>query len=122
MSGNKTARPGDLAVPFRLPLLIMGFISLAAGVGAGLLRLGWDVPFPPAELALLHGPLMLSWFLGTVIGLERAVALGRRWAYTGPLLTGLGGLGILFGLPQSAGAVAMVCGSIVLLAGAVQIG
>lgn len=121
MSGNKATRPGDLGVPFRLPLLVMGFISLAAGVGAGLLRLGWNLPFPPAELALLHGPLMLSGFLGTVIGLERAVALGRRWAYGGPLLTGLGGLGILFGFPQSVGAIAITCGSVVLLAGSALI-
>jgi hypothetical protein len=107
-------RPGDLSVPFRLPLLIMGFISLVIGVGAGLLRLGWAVPIPSAELALLHGPLMVSGFLGTVIGLERAVALGRRWAYSGPLLTGLGGLSILLGI-QPLGATAMALGSAILL-------
>ena len=121
MSRNKVTRPGDLGVPFRLPLLILGFVSLATGIGTGLLRMGWAVPFPPAELALLHGPLMLSGFLGTVIGLERAVALGRRWAYTGPLLTGLGGLSILLGFPQSAGATAIACGSAVLLTGSILI-
>lgn len=121
MSGNKTTRAGDLGVPFRLPLLILGFVSLATGVGTGLLRLGWAVPFPPAELALLHGPLMISGFLGTVIGLERAVALGQRWAYAGPLLTGLGGISILLGFPQSAGAAAIVCGSAVLLTGSILI-
>lgn len=121
MSANKTTRPGDLGVPFRLPLLIMGFISLAGGVGAGLLRLGWPVPFPPAGIMPLHGPLMILGFLGTVIGLERAVALGRHWAYAGPLLTGLGGLGLLLGFPQSFGATAIALGSAVLLAGSVLI-
>ena len=121
MSGDKVTRLGDLGVPFRLPLLILGFVSLATGVGAGLLRLGWAVPFPPAALTLLHGPLMLSGFLGTVIGLERAVALGRRWAYAGPLLTGLGGLCILLGFPQSVGATAIACGSAVLLTGSAVI-
>ena len=121
MSGNKVTRPGDLGVPFRLPILILGFISLATGMGAGLLRLGWPVPFPPAELALLHGPLMLSGFLGTVIGLERAVALGRRWAYAGPLLTGLGGFSILLGFPQAVGATAIACGSAALLTASVLI-
>ncbi|MBI5658471.1 MAG: hypothetical protein HZC43_02745 [Nitrosomonadales bacterium] len=121
MSGNTATRPGDFGVPFRLPLLVLGFLSLATGVGAGLLRMGWAAPFPPAELALLHGPLMLSGFLGTVIGLERAVALGRRWAYAGPLLTGVGGICILLGLPQAAGATAISCGSIVLLAGSALI-
>jgi hypothetical protein len=102
-------------------LLILGFISLAFGVGAGLLRLGWNVPMLSPGLILLHGPLMVSGFLGTVIGLERAVALGRRWAYSGPLLSGLGGAAILLGLPQTAGATAITFGSGVLLAGSLLI-
>jgi hypothetical protein len=40
---------------------------------------------------------MVSGFLGTVIGLERAVALGRLWAYAAPLASGLGGLCLVFG-------------------------
>ncbi len=112
-----TVRPGDLGVPFRLPLLILGFASLASGVLAGLARLGWGVPLPSAQWVLLHGPLMVCGFLGTVIGLERAVALGYRWAYGGPLLTGLGGGAFLLGFPISAGASAMVLGSAVLCAG-----
>lgn len=114
-------RAGDLGVPFRLPLLILGFASLASGVLAGLARLGWSVPLPSAQPVLLHGPLMVSGFLGTVIGLERAVAMGRRWAYAGPLLTGLGGVAILLGLPPSVGASAIALGSAVLLAGTVLI-
>lgn len=114
-------RSGNLGVPFRLPLLILGFVSLAFGVLTGLARLGWGVPTHPAQLALLHGPLMVSGFLGTVIGLERAVALGQRWAYGGPLLTGLGGISILLGLPVFIGATAMVLGSTVLLTGTIMI-
>ncbi|MFZ2525841.1 MAG: hypothetical protein WAW87_11090, partial [Candidatus Ferrigenium altingense] len=126
MTANKAAntggtRPGDLGVPFRLPLLIMGFASLALGVLAGLSRLGWNAPLPFAQLVNLHGPLMVSGFLGTVIGLERAVALGRRWAYAAPLLTGLGGIAILLGFPLSLGASAMAAGSAVLLGGTVLI-
>ncbi len=120
MSGNITTRPGDLGVPFRLPLLILGFLSLATGVGAGLLRMGWPTPFSP-ELVPLHGPIMLSGFLGTVICLERAVALGRRWAYAGPLLTGVGGVSILLGLPLAVGATAITGGSIVLVTGSILI-
>src|SRR3990172_7647996 len=110
-------RSGDLGVPFRLPLLILGFASLVSGVLAGLARLGWAVPLPSAQLALLHGPLMVCGFLGTVIGLERPVALGYRWAYAGPLFTGLGGVALLLGFPSSAGASAMVLGSAVLFTG-----
>lgn len=120
-SSENIVKSGDLGVPFRLPLLIMGFVSLMIGVGAGLLRLGWNIPVLSTQLAPLHAPLMVSGFLGTVIGLERAVALGRRWAYGGPLLTGLGGLGILLGAPQLLGATAMVLGSGVLLTGSLLI-
>lgn len=116
-----TAQPGGLGVPFRLPLLILGFVSLASGVLAGLARFGWGVPLPSAQLLLLHGPLMICGFLGTVIGLERAVALSRRWAYAGPLLTGLGGVAILAGFPVALGASAMALGSAVLLTGTVMI-
>src|SRR5574340_143944 len=114
-------RAGDLGVPFRLPLLILGFASLAAGVLAGLARLGWNVPSPMAQLMLLHGPLMVSGFLGTVIGLERAVAMGRRWAYAGPLLTGLGSAAILAGFLPLPGAIAMSAGSLVLFVGTTMI-
>ena len=114
-------QPGGLGVPFRLPLLILGFISLASGVLTGLARLGWGMPLPSAQLVLLHGPLMVCGFLGTVIGLERAVALGRRWAYAGPLLTGLGGVAILLGFPLFLGASAMALGSAVLLTGTTMI-
>ena len=115
------AQSGGLGVPFRLPLLILGFASLASGVLAGLARMGWAVPLPAAQLALLHGPLMICGFLGTVIGLERAVALGYRWAYAGPLLTGLGGVAILLGFPLPVGAAAIALGSAVLLTGTVMI-
>ena len=116
-----TVRSGGLGVPFRLPLLILGFISLASGVLAGLSRLGWNVPLPSAQVVSLHGPLMICGFVGTVIGLERAVALGYRWAYAGPLLTGLGGIVLLLGFPTSTGATAMVLGSAVLFTGTTMI-
>lgn len=114
-------RTGDLGVPFRLPLLMLGVAALVSGVLAGLARLGWNVPRPMAELALLHGPLMVSGFLGTVIGLERAVAIGRRWAYGGPLLTGLGAAALLAGLPVALGAAAITLGSAVLFAGTTRL-
>lgn len=40
----------------------------------GLIRLGWQLPALTPSLALAHGPLMISGFLGTLITLERAVA------------------------------------------------
>ncbi len=78
----------DLSPGGRLPLLFFGMLSLLGGVLAGLARLGWDVPAPAALAAGVHGPLMIAAFFGTVISLERAVAIGHGWAYSAPLAAG----------------------------------
>ncbi len=107
--------PRDIPPALRLPLLILAFASLIIGVGAGLLRLGWAVPLPSAELAAVHGPLMACGFFGTVIALERAVALDRAWGYAAPLACGAGGLALLAGAPL-AGVLLMLGGALLLLA------
>jgi hypothetical protein len=80
---------------WRLPLLALGFLSLACGVAGGLARLT-PFAFLPAAISL-HGALMVSAFFGTVISLERAVALERSWAYAAPLCAGLSGIVLLAG-------------------------
>lgn len=90
----------SVAPRWRVPLLVLGFASLALGVAGGLVRLGASIPAPAGAIAL-HGALMVSGFLGTVIGLERAVALGRSWAYAAPLASGLGGVCLIAGLVVS---------------------
>jgi hypothetical protein len=96
---------------WRLPLLLLGFISLAFGVAGGLARL---TPLPVSINALaLHGPLMVSAFFGTVISLERAAALDRLWAYAAPFCAGAGGLLLLSGFHQE-GFGLMVLGAAVL--------
>ena len=111
----------DIRPPYRIPLLVLGFASLIVGVGAGLLRLGWAVPRPAADLAAFHGPLMVCGFFGTVISLERAVALARRWAYLGPLAGGAGGLALICGAPIEVAQLLLALGSAVLLAGSVSV-
>jgi hypothetical protein len=81
----------------RVPLLILGFVGLVTGAGAGLARLGWSVPAVAATASALHGPLMICGFFGVVIALERAVAIGRLWAYAAPLCAGLGGVAAVAG-------------------------
>jgi hypothetical protein len=50
-------------------------------------------------------------FLGTlIIGLERAVALDRRWGYLAPLASGLGGAALILGLPALLAAVLLTLG------------
>ncbi len=51
--------------------------ALLAGLWAGLVRIGWPRPRLYAPLPAAHGPLMVCGFLGTLICLERAVALNR---------------------------------------------
>jgi hypothetical protein len=91
------SRSGSL-LGIRIPLLALGALALLAGLCAGLWRLGWAVPHG-SFLGAIHGPLLISGFFGTLISLERAVALGRGWAYAAPALAGLGTLALLAGAP-----------------------
>jgi hypothetical protein len=77
---------------FPIPFLFLAILALLAALWAGLMRLGWQLPALTPSLALAHGPLMISGFLGILIPLERAVALKQKWMYLPPLLAGLGWL------------------------------
>lgn len=94
----------------RLPIMLGAIAALIAGLDAGLARLGWDMPFP--DLALVHGPLMVCGFFGTVIAIERAVALNRAWAFVAPALSAVGGLLLIAGRVET-GAVLLAAGAIV---------
>jgi hypothetical protein len=105
---------------WRAPLLVLGFAALIVGVGAGLAQLGWSVPAVAASAASQHGALMICGFFGVVISLERAVAIGRHWAYCGPVLAGLGAAAAIAGI----GALApwlFLAASIVLLAASADV-
>ena len=117
-----TARDTGRTLPplARVPLLILGFVGLFVGTGAGLARLGWNVPQAAATAAALHGPLMICSFFGVVISLERAVAIGGRWAYLGPLLAGAGGIAAITGATTIASWL-FVAGSLVLLTATIDI-
>ncbi len=95
--------------------MLLGVIALLVAVYAGVLRLDWDLPPLRIGLSRDHAPLMISGFLGTLISLERAVALGRRWSYGGPALTALGAVALIFGSPGSVGPYLMTAGSVILL-------
>jgi hypothetical protein len=97
------ARPARIAARTRLPLLVLGVLCLLAGLWGGLLLLGLSLPTLRSSTAAEHGPLMALGFLGTVISLERAVALRRRWAFVAPAAAGAGGVALLTGLPATVG-------------------
>jgi hypothetical protein len=114
--------PAERTLPplARVPLLILGFVGLFVGTGAGLARLGWNVPELAGAASALHGPLMICGFFGVVISLERAVAIGGWRAYLGPLLAGAGGIAAIAGATAIAPWL-FVAGSLVLLAATLDI-
>lgn len=113
-AADQRAGTRSLPIRWRVPLLVLGMLSLLAGIGAGLLRLGWAVPLPRLELAAVHGPLMVAAFFGTVIGLERAVALGRVWGFLAPAASGLGGIALLAGAPAAIAMALLFSGGLLL--------
>jgi hypothetical protein len=78
-------------------MLVIGLIMLTA-LWAGLIRLGWALPALLPGIVANHGPLMISGVMGTLIALERAVALSAllksrfAWVYAAPLFSGAGGV------------------------------
>ena len=99
----------------RLLFLVPGGLSLLVGLDAALVLLG--LPHVPIgrNLASSHGMLMVFGFIGTVIALERAVALGRLAGFAAPALLGLGGLALVSPLPQQAGKALLFCGCVALV-------
>jgi hypothetical protein len=81
ISSGKGLTVRDVPPALRLPMLVLGMIALVMGVLAGLARLALEVPALAQARAAGHGALMIAAFFGTVISLERAVALGRAWPY-----------------------------------------
>lgn len=95
-----------------LPLAV-GAVAFATGLLTGFARIGIVAPDSILTLAELHGALMISGFLGTLISLERAVAFGRWWGYGAPAISALGAIALLAGaIPP-----AVLC---FLLAGAIM--
>lgn len=92
-----------------LPFIFAAILALLFALWAGLLRLGWTLPAFP-NLAMAHGPLMVSGFLGVLIPLERAVAIRQKWMFVVPILAGLGWISLFF--QPFLGALLMTLGSL----------
>jgi len=104
MAQNFPQSPFAKRSRLRIPLMALALGGLVAGLYAGLLRIGWQIPSISTQLLLEHGPLMVAGFLGTLISLERAVALsqlqqGRRIYYLAPLLAGVGSVALFLPVP-----------------------
>jgi len=89
--------------------------SLVAGLAGGLVRAG--VAMPPAlsgawgsQAVVGHAFLMICAFMGTLIGIERAVAVRSRVSFAAPIASGLAGLLLLAGHPEAARWLAVTAG------------
>ncbi len=98
--------PLPLAAHTLRALLAAGvLLALLSGIAGGLLRAGVALPWAAGSGwlgagALHHAALMTGGFLGTVIGIERAVAVKHPAAFWAPLASVLGALCLLVGLPE----------------------
>jgi len=103
---QRHARPA--AAIARVAFIALVALSLVAGVSGGLLRYGVVVPGAAdaawlGRAGLSHPALMICTFLGTVIGLERAVAVKLTAAFAAPLASALAGVCLLAGQTGAAG-------------------
>ncbi|MBZ0292370.1 MAG: hypothetical protein K8L99_07355 [Anaerolineae bacterium] len=106
-----------LPVPIALSVLCLLLVAL----WAGLARLG--VPGVQSSQLMAHGPLMVLAVLGTLICLERAVALNgvlrSRWrglAFLAPLLSAFGGVLLATGWQDASARVILLLASLGLVA------
>ena len=114
-SGRPAAAPATPArrPSVRLLFLLPGGASLILGLIAALVLIG---VLELERFGPLHAPLLVFGFVGTLIVLERAVAIRQGWAYLGPALLGLGSLSLLAPIPDAVGKSAIALGFLSLLA------
>jgi hypothetical protein len=95
---------GTAARPF---FVVLVALCLLAAIAGGLARLGTVAPVMAnaewlGQAAVAHAALMICSFLGTVIALERAVAIKRLAAFLAPLASAVAGLCLLLGHREAA--------------------
>jgi hypothetical protein len=101
----------------RAPIVIGVLLASVVALWAGLVRIGWRLPETSTYLLLAHGPLMVC-ALMTLIGLERAAALQGaqgEWPFAAPMLSALGVVCLIAGLPPSLSALLVAIGSAALV-------
>ncbi|WP_405216046.1 hypothetical protein [Agrococcus sp. Ld7] len=75
-------------LPLRALWMLPAAFALLAGLDAALLLLGLPAPVTTERLPQVHGVVLVLGFVGTLIALERATALGRRIGFAAPALLG----------------------------------
>lgn len=99
----------------RLALLLPAALAMLAGLDGALLLLGLPAPVSTSRLADSHGMLLVLGFVGTVIALERAVALRRPAGFLAPACLGLGAILVLSPAPGRIGGSLLLAGTLALI-------
>ena len=100
---------------FRMLFLLPAGAALLVGLNAGLQLLGADAPVKLDRFPEIHGMLLALSFVGTVIALERTVALGKAAGYASPALLGISGLLMISPLPLWIGKAVLLAGTIAMV-------
>jgi hypothetical protein len=113
--------PGSSTRPRRTPisrilLMLPAALALLTGLDAALVLLGLPAPVSTDRLPQVHGMLLVIGFVGTVIALERAIALRRPYGFMAPALTGIGSVLLLSPAPLPVGKSVQLLGMIALIA------
>ena len=104
---RRSAAPAPVGrVAVRALLVPAVAVALVAGIAGGLVRAGVTWPEGGSTwltaAVLAHAQLMVCAFLGSVIGIERAVAVKQRWAFAAPLASAASGVLALTGATAAA--------------------
>lgn len=102
------------AVWRRAVFLVPAGAALLVGLDAASMLLDLPAPVTAARLPQVHGMLLVLGFLGTLIGLERAVALRHPVGLVPPAMLGAGGLLLVFPVPVTAGKSVQLLGTVAL--------
>lgn len=99
----------------RVPFLFAAGLALLAGLDAALMLLGLPAPVSAARLPEVHGMLLVVGFVGTLVSLERAVALRHPAGLVAPGLLGGGALVVISPAPLWLGQLLWLAGAALLL-------
>jgi hypothetical protein len=111
-----TVNPSSGTPVHRIALLLPAGLALLGGLDAALLLLDLPAPLTAERLEQVHGVLLVLGFIGTLVALERAVALGRLWGLAAPACLGAGGLLLLAPVPPALAGALLTAGAGVLCA------
>ena len=114
-SGHSVAGSPRPTVVGRAIFLVPAGLAMLAGFDAALMLLELPAPVSAERLPHVHGMVLVFGFVGTLISLERAVALRHRAGFLAPAMLGAGGLLLVSPAPPAVGKVMLLLGASALV-------